>query len=538
MKKSRILCFILAASFVILPSCDKKKGDSEDVKVFTGFFAAHETPIQQDNEIQKKITELTGAKCIETWLKEEEDTESIISRMIISGEYPDFIYPDDLQHQKLLEAKAYIPIDEYWDEYPRLKNYFTEDVWDRLREDDGHIYVIPPFSNVYMKNTDTIHTGEAFWIQLRVLKWDNYPEIKTLDQYFDLINRYLAANPTDENGNANIGYEILSDGWLYFCLENPPQFLAGYPNDGCCIVDKDTLEAIDYNTIPEAKRWFKKLNEEYKKGTIDPECFMLTAEQYYNKLASGNVLGMVDQQWNFANKVEAVPPECSYIPLGLVLDANVEEHYHSQSTLDVSKGLGISVSCSDVEGAVKFINDLLDPEVHNLRYWGIEGEHYMVNSDGLFYLTDEQHANALSTESGLKCSYSYFPNYTGMNQDEINACAPDYQPSEFYSKLSDEMKECFDAYNAKTYVDLLNPAGENEAWFPMWSYSNTFTDATDYGKAKNRMDEIKHEYLPKVVMSADFEKTWEEYMQVYKSQSNVEAYLKELTAEIRRRVEK
>ena len=35
-----------------------------------------------------------------------------------------------------------------------------------------------------------------------------------------------------EDGTTNIPYTILCDDWRYFCLENAPQFLDGYPNDG------------------------------------------------------------------------------------------------------------------------------------------------------------------------------------------------------------------------------------------------------------------------------------------------------------------
>ena len=120
-----------------------------------------------------------------------------------------------------------------------------------------------------------------------------------MDDYFDLIERYLAENPTDENGEPNIGYEILANDSMFFSLDNPPMFLDGYPNDGCCIVDPVTHEAIDYNLSPTAEKWFRKLNEEYHKGIIDQSTFMMSSEQYYEKLKTGRVLGIVDQKWNF-----------------------------------------------------------------------------------------------------------------------------------------------------------------------------------------------------------------------------------------------
>ncbi len=121
-----------------------------------------------------------------------------------------------------------------------------------------------------------------------------------MDQYFDLIEKYYEANPKMEDGTENIPYTILCEDWRYFCLENAPQFLDGYPNDGSCIVDPETVKVIDYNTTDTAVRYFKKLNEEYHKGIVDRESFTQTYDEYIAKLSSGRVLGMIDQWWDFA----------------------------------------------------------------------------------------------------------------------------------------------------------------------------------------------------------------------------------------------
>lgn len=61
---------------------------------------------------------------------------------------------------------------------------------------------------------------------------------------------------------------MLCDDWRFFCLENVPQFLDGYPNDGSCMVDPGNDQVIDYNTTETARRYFQKLNEEYRKGIL------------------------------------------------------------------------------------------------------------------------------------------------------------------------------------------------------------------------------------------------------------------------------
>lgn len=517
---------------------------SGEIKEFTAFFATPGTEINDDNEIQQIIAEKTGAKCKETWLTGQSDSEAV-GTLIASGEYPDFIEGGSGTLQ-LYEAGALVALDDYLDNYPNIKALFTEQQWDQLRQDDGKIYWIPQFSCIKNKESVCTHNDEAFWIQTRVLKWADYPEIKTMDQYFDLLEAYNEANPTMEDGTTNIPYTILCDDWRYFCLENAPQFLDGYPNDGSVIVDPDTLKIIDYNTTPTAKRYFQKLNEEYKKGVVDPESFTQTYDEYIAKLSTGRVLGMIDQWWDFAYTAgDALRQQgldeqgCNYVPLPITIDEGIQNQWHnSGGVLNVSSGLAITVSCDDVEGALKFVDDLLSQEIHNLRSWGVEGVDYNVLDNGEFYRTPEQVAQASDAayKASHLCTYSYFPQYSGMSDDGINANKPEGQPNEFYANLQKDVQECFDAYGVQTYVEMIGTSEAPGAWYPMWSYSNTLTTSTPGGTAWNRMGEIKHEYLPKVVMASDFESGWSEYMDAYESCSPQD-FLDEMQAELDKRME-
>ena len=550
MKKKQMLAALMGVAMLstLLAGCGggDKEGSSEEggVKEFTAFFAVPGTEINDDNEIQQKIAEITGAKCKETWLTGQ-TAEEAVGTMIAGGEYPDFIDGGDGMAQ-LYDAGALVALDDYIDDYPNIKEYLTDQEWDKLRQEDGHIYWIQQFQNVYGEEKATIHNDEAFWIQTRVLEWAGYPEVKTMDQYFDLIEAYQEANPTMEDGTENIPYTILCEDWRYFCLENAPQFLDGYPNDGSVIVDPEELKVIDYNTTPTAVKYFQKLNEEYHKGIVDPESFTQTYDEYIAKLSTGRVLGMIDQWWNFAYNVNDSLKQqgldeqgCDYVPLPITIEEGIQNRWHcSGSVLNEASGLAITTSCEDVEGALQFINDLLSQEVHDLRYWGVEGEDYEVDENGLFYRTEEQRLEASDTayKASHLCTYSYFPQYAGTSRDGINAMQPQYQPTEFFDGLSDDVKKCFEAYGAETYVDMLGSSEAPGPWYPMYSYSNNMTTSTPGGMALTKMGEIKHEYLPKVVMAEDFDAAWDEYMEAYES-CDPQAFLDEMQEELDRRME-
>ena len=525
-------------------SAASSKGDG-DVIEFTAFFAVPGAEKNDDNEIKEIIAEKTGAKVKETWLTGQTASEAV-GTIVAGGEYPDFIDGGDAM-KTLYDAGALVAWDDYIDKYPNIKEYYSDEEWDKFRQDDGHIYWMNQFNNIYGEDKTTTHNDEAFWVQARVLEWADYPQIKTLDQYFDLLTSYAEANPTMEDGTKNIPYTILCEDWRYFCLENAPQFLDGYPNDGSVIVDPEGPTIVDYNTTDTAKRYFQKLNEEYHKGNVDPESFTQTYDEYIAKLSTGAVLGMCDQWWDFAFDVHDVFKQqgldtigCNYVPLGLTIDEGMENQWHTTGgTLNVASGLGITTSCQDVDAAFQFVNDLLGQEVHDLRYWGVKGVDYEVDEEGMFYRTEDQRMNASDTayKASHLCDYSYFPNWKGSSRDGKNAMWPEEQTSELLDSLAEPVAKCFEAYGVSTYPEMIGSVDKTGEWFPMYSFSNTMTTETPGGVAWTKMGEVKHEWLPKVVMADDFEDGWSQYMEVYNA-ANPQDFLSEMQAELDRRVGK
>lgn len=507
-------------------SSDKQEDAAEtttvkEIKHFKQFTDRTGNELTSDNEIKKIIAEKIGADCEETWLVGQ-TAEEAIGLLIASGEYPDFLnYSADLY-----DAGALVPLEDYIEKYPNLKSLWSEAQYETLRKEDGHIYSIPQFDTINGESTSCRHGGEAFWIQTRVLKWDNYPVIESLDQLFDLLERYYAANPTMDDGTDIIPFGILAYDWTYFCLENPPQFLDGYPNNGRCIVIPETKQVVDYNTTDTAIRYFRKLNEEYKKGIVDQEFITMNKDQFEEKVSSGRVLCFVEQQWDIQTAWDTIKAQgmedCQYVPLGITIDPGMSEAYGAQSEPAVlTGGISVTTSCKDVDGAMKFLNDLLDPEILRLRYWGVEGVDYCVGDDGIFYRTEEQRAQAVKQEykDSHMCPYSYMPGYSnGYDFDGINAINPNNQPGEFFASLDKPIQECLEAYGAQTMLQMMDPVTidtDKEPWYPMWSAVNDLPSGTKTDEIWSKMEACKQEWTPKLVVADDFDKAWADYMVAY-----------------------
>ena len=516
---------------------------NKDIIDFSMFIAMPGPEINDGNEIQEIIAQKTGVRVKEAWLTGQTAAEAV-GTIIAGGEYPDFIDGGDGQ-MALYDAGALVAWDDYLEKHPKLKEMYSDEEWDRFRQEDGKIYWANIFQNTYGESKATTHNDEAFWIQARVLAWDNYPEIKTLDQYFDLLERYAAANPTMEDGSEVIPYTILCEDWRYFCIENAGQFLAGYPNDGSVIVNTETMKIEDYNTSETTHRYFQKLNEEYHKGIVDHEFATQTYDEYIAKLSTGRVLGMCDQWWDFYGTVNDVFKQqgldlegCNYVPLGLTIDEGMENMWHTYGdTQNLANGVAVTTSCKDVDAAFQFLEDCLDQEIHDLRFWGVKDVDYQVDEDGLYYRTEEQRMQWANKEyqASHRCVYSYMPQYRGTSRDGKNAMNPEEQTSEFFSSLAQPLVDCFNAYGVTTYVEMIGSVEkETGPWFPMYSFSNNMTTETPGGVAWTKMGEVKHEWLPKVVMSDSFDSTWSDYMTAYEGCAP-EDFLAEMQTELDRR---
>ncbi len=509
--------------------------NKQEITDFTMFTAMPGSEIKSGNDVQEIIAKKTGVRVKETWLPSGQKAKDAVNSIIASGELPDFIDGGEGMDE-LYQAGKLVAWDPYLEKYPNLKELYSESEWNQFRQEDGKIYWANVFNNTYGKSKETGFNGEAFWIQVRVLEWAGYPEIKTLDEYFDLLERYYKANPSfvDPSGKTVkiIPYTILSDDWKYYCLENAPMCLAGYPNEGSdsVCVDPTTMKVVDYNTTPVAKTYFAKLNEEYKKGIIDKDFATQTYEDYRGKLVSGAVLGMVDENWNFNYDVTPVFDStgltdlgCEYVPLGITVDGVTEQRWYTYGDLlNVSSGIAVTTSCKDPDKAFKFLNDILSQDIHNLRFWGVEGVDYLVDSNGMFYRTSEMRdrLNDSSYRKSHMCVYSYMPQWLGTSRDGKNAMNPAEQPSEFYTTISAPLAKCFKAYNADGYPDMIGSVEEDinvtHPWYPMWTWSNELNSDTAAGVARGKIIATKQAWLPKVVMSSNFDKDWDNYMKAYK----------------------
>ncbi|MBU9722862.1 ABC transporter substrate-binding protein [Bacillus alkalicola] len=467
------------------------------------------------------------------------DINTKIGVMVASGDYPDVVIPD-AAIDIMLDAEAFIPLNDLLEEHgPTILEIYGPYL-DHFTMADGNIYYLPFGATINDHIPDPNINQGAFWIQRAVLEANDYPNIKTIDQYFELIENYAAENPQIDGMNV-IPYTGLTYDWRFFAFSNIPNHLAGYPNDGGVMVDMETHEASVYADSEYAKRWLEKLNEIYHKGLLDEEMFVSNYDEYLSKLASGRVLGFFDYGWQFGDArialQDAGNPEREFMAFPVVFDEDIKDQYIDAPTFVGNRGAGITINAENPERIIQYWNELLSEEVQRMVHWGFEGEHYEVDENGRFWRTDEQIELArdedLRDELGMN-TYNWDWPVVGGTFSDGNAVGPAGQPEVAYIQYREEEKELLDAYNISTFSELFADP-DDRPWFPAWSAN--IAQGSPEQLFEERSEEIIRRHYPRIAMAAEgeFESAWEEFVSAYR-ELDVEGYEQFFTEIVQARV--
>jgi len=504
----------------------------------------HSAPAS-DNKLTKLLKERLGVT-INYEIIPTDNADQKIGVMLAGGEYPDLIGTTDL-NIRFITGGALIPLDDYLTEdkadllFEHVRPY-----WNRLATDAGdgvrRIYVLPNYNRYYGEITGGTHYGASgFWIQKHVLEDAGYPNIDniTLEEYFQLIENYVKKYPTID-GMPTIGFELLCSPGREWVLTNPPQYLAGAPNNGGVIVDENNVATI-FADKDIAKRYYKILNQMHAKGLIDSESFTQTNDQYLAKLATGRVLGMYDQRWAFGQANDALvaegKDERTWVSTMPVYEGKTP-YYADREVMNINQGYGVSVSCKQPDVVISFLNTMMTEEWQKIFNWGIEGEDYFVDANGRYYRTPEQREEQKDlvwrSKNRLEALYDNMPKRQGTYSDG-NADGPGNQPEEFYDTLREYDKNFLKAYGKKTWRDFLNQPPENPVYYPCWNIH--LVDGSEAQMANRQLTDLSIQYLPKIIMAdpGEFETLWAQYVSEIKK-INVKAYEDAINEGIQERI--
>ena len=486
------------------------KDTSKETKPITfSLFGADASPNwnKMQDEVGKKITEKTGITLNAEFALDS--GEQKISLMAAGGDYPDIISAKG-NLSKLVDADAMIDLTDLIDKYgPNIKKLYG-DYYNRLKysTEDPSIYVLPSY---YAVDQQYFDTGSGFKVQHRVLKELGYPEIKTLEDYENVIRTYYKKHPTTD-GKPTIPITLDADDWRIMITVTNPAFLAtGAPDDGEYFIDPKTNEASLHIKRPAEKEYFRWLNKMYNEGLVDKESFVQKSDQYKSKIASGRVLGLIDQDWGYADAENALKTqgkdEYTYATFPVTLSEEYKDHTLQDTGFASGWGVGITKNNPDPVRTIKFFDYLASEEGQVLMNWGIEGVHYKVE-DGKRIIPAEvlnekiNNASAFTKKTGISLYNNLAPRYGDSVKDSTGNYITTNFPEQIIESYSEVEKETLAKYGAKTWKDLFPQPEEFEvkAWGAAFNLDTP--SGGDYEVARKKSEDIIRKRIPEAIVGA------------------------------------
>ncbi len=440
-----------------------------------------------------------------------------------SGDYPDLISPKT-SISKFVDADAVLDLTDLIEQHaPNLKKLF-EGQMNRLKysESDQSIYVIPSYDGI---DHQIFEAGGGMQLQHRVVKELGYPTIRTVKDFENAIKAYLEKHPKDENGNPNIGLSLIADDWrMYIGVTNPAFLSTGGSDDGEYYVDIDTHQVTYHFRRPIEKEYFRWLNHMNAEGLLDKESFVQKYDQYKAKIATGRVLGLIDQKWDFDDGQKALKAEGkldqAYGHYPVTLSEEYKQTAFWPTGFTGGSGVAISVDNPDPVRTIKFLDYLASDEGQVLVNWGIEGKHYNVEN-GKRVIPEEVNNRKVNDainfqkESGIGNYVLLSAHYGDGVKDSSGNYYTTRFPEQLISDYSDVEKEVLSAYGATIWKDLFPKEDEFKLkpWGALWNIP--IPSESDLVVLEEKLKNITWKRIPEAILAKpeQFDALWDKYMQ-------------------------
>ena len=201
MKKLLATLLALAMVLALVPAV-MAEGEALEPITLTAFIGDPGEQPAADNKIYDLIEEKFGVTFEFEYLAGNLDETLGLK---ISGKASPDLFCGGNSADLIISGGALINLLDYVspEKTPRLWAHIEPQKARLIEKDaDGNdvLYIIPNYGLADGPQIALSVGGPAFFIQKQVLAWAGYPQIKTLNEYFDLIEKFIDANPTDANG--------------------------------------------------------------------------------------------------------------------------------------------------------------------------------------------------------------------------------------------------------------------------------------------------------------------------------------------------
>lgn len=338
---------------------------------------------------KQKIEEATNTK-LEIIQVPTKDLDNKLNILLASGERPDIIQCEtETMESQLLASGILLPLNEYWDNYPNIKNGRDDETWELMRYHDGNIYSI----GIKNPNPLSIIAYRKDWLDKFGLEVPT-----TLDEYYEVAKAVAKQDP-DGNGADDTfafgGYQNVDTTWFdhifgaYGALPNYWMLKDGHIENGS--IQPAMKDALIY------------LNKMYQDGLIDPEFVTDDAKRWQQKVKSGTYGAGVTKihifdhnNWsNYYEPFIKAYPEGEHV-YGPVLQGGSENPVGIRMASE--RGwlrTFVSRDSKNIDACLRLIDYLMSEEGNRFAQYGVQDEHYKWEGEKLVRLIDDKQTNEL-----------------------------------------------------------------------------------------------------------------------------------------------
>lgn len=389
MKKLLAILLVLALSLGMLPMA---LADEPTVLTIGSIITKRDL---DKNVLIQRIAEKLNAKIEFTYY----DTDQY-SVMLTDGTLPDIMLSKYENLQNVLASGLALNIEPYIDELmPNLRSPLYANTIKLQQtlfptEDNGVYFICPAVGIWNAKGGDGQYRGY-------IVRWDYYkeigaPEINNDEDYLNALLKMYENHPVNENGKPNYPMGV------YGNLKNMGGYRASFLTDVAVNLWSSTYffkssiydgELINCYTNTERSSYWKDIafyNKVYRTGLFDEDIFTMSGDEYDAKVAEGRYMGIhyVDSAL-YDNEVKknpetlagyvVVPSKGSILYADCMLMMGNAPTYHAF----------INAKSPNKELAMKFYNELYDPDFNREMYSGVKGVDWDYDANGVPYMFPE-----------------------------------------------------------------------------------------------------------------------------------------------------
>lgn len=326
------------------------------------------------------------------WIKENKKVEveavssggaaaQKLNTMIASKDLPDVIWMDRSSDvEKLRAADMLVPLDDYINKYPNLKEWLGEAGLNMLRASDGKIYGFP---NWY---TSRPNGNAGYVVNKKIYKDMGSPQLETTDDLYGFLKavkeKYPNVIPFEPTlAKDGQGLDIL---YSAFAENHPNAYVANR-----AVPDGDKLTSIFTDPVfREATQYVSKL---FREKLMDQDALTHTLDQVTEKVMNGNVAVIASSSptelgQRGHTELSAKDPEAGYFMIWPIHKEGLDKNKIFTGTYS-QLGWNISVitkEAKDPEAIFAYLDWLTGPEGQRVIFWGPPGLYWDgVEEDGV-----------------------------------------------------------------------------------------------------------------------------------------------------------